>query len=44
MVAFSWPTGTRVWNYFIDCPRARAFIPDIERLVALIAERSPASA
>ena len=42
VVAFSWPTGTRVWNYFIDCPRARAFIPDIERLVALIAERSQA--
>jgi hypothetical protein len=25
-----------------DCPRARAFIPDIERLVALVAERSQA--
>ena len=42
VVAFSWPTGTRVWNYFIDCRRARAFIPDIERLVTLIAERSKA--
>src|SRR5262245_19618617 len=42
VVAFSWPTGTRVWSYFLDCPRARAFIPDIERLVALIAEKSQA--
>jgi len=42
VVAFSWPTGTRVWNYFLDCRRARAFIPDIERLVALVAEQSRA--
>src|SRR5262245_56894870 len=42
VVAFSWPTGTAVWNYLIDCPRARAFVPDIARLVELIAERSPA--
>ena len=42
VVTFSWPTGTRVWNYFLDCRRARAFIPDIERLVALIAEQSQA--
>jgi esterase/lipase superfamily enzyme len=42
VVAFSWPTGTRVWNYFIDCRRARADIPDIERLVTLVAERSRA--
>lgn len=42
VVAFSWPTGTNVWNYFLDCRRARASIPDIERLVALIAERSQA--
>lgn len=42
VVTFSWPTGTRVWNYFLDCRRARAFIPDIERLVALIAEKSQA--
>jgi esterase/lipase superfamily enzyme len=42
VVAFSWPTGTRVWNYFLDCRRARAFIPDIERLIALVAERSQA--
>jgi Alpha/beta hydrolase of unknown function (DUF900) len=42
VIAFSWPTGTRGWNYFLDCPRARADIPDIERLVALVAERSRA--
>ncbi len=42
VMAFSWPTGTRVWNYFLDCPRARADIPDIERLVALVGERSRA--
>jgi esterase/lipase superfamily enzyme len=42
VVAFSWPTGTQAWNYFLDCRRARAYIPDIERLVALIAEGSTA--
>jgi esterase/lipase superfamily enzyme len=42
VVAFSWPTGTRVWNYFIDCRRARADVPDIERLVTLVGERSKA--
>jgi esterase/lipase superfamily enzyme len=42
VVAFSWPTGTRAWNYVIDCPRARADIPDIERLVRMIGERSKA--
>ena len=42
VVAFSWPTGTWAWNYLIDCPRARADIPDIERLVALVAEQSKA--
>jgi esterase/lipase superfamily enzyme len=42
VVAFSWPTGTGMWNYLLDCPRARAFIPDIERLVTLVAERSRA--
>jgi hypothetical protein len=31
-----------VWNYFVDCRRARAFIPDLERLVALVAEQSQA--
>jgi esterase/lipase superfamily enzyme len=29
-----------VWSYLTDCPRARTFAPDLERLVALIAERS----
>jgi len=42
VVAFSWPTGTRWWNYLTDCPRARAHIPDIARLIALVAERSQA--
>src|SRR5262245_11832143 len=42
VVAFSWPTRTRWSNYFMDCPRAPAFIPDIERLVALIGERTQA--
>ena len=41
-MTFSWPSGTRVWNYFLDCRRARAFIPDIERLIALVAEKSQA--
>src|SRR4029450_13060478 len=42
VVAFSWPTGTSVWHYLVDCPRARAFVPDIARLVALVAEHSQA--
>src|SRR5262249_28494549 len=42
VVVFSWPTGTRPWNYFLDCRRARAFIPEIEHLIALIAERTQA--
>src|SRR5262247_1527951 len=42
VIAFSWPTGTRVWNYLTDCPRARAFVPDIARLIALVGERSEA--
>src|SRR6516162_9725944 len=42
MIAFSWPTGTRFWNYLFDCPRARAFVPDIARLIALVGERSQA--
>lgn len=37
VIAFSWPTGTWVWNYLTDCPRARAFVPDIARLIALVA-------
>src|SRR5262249_14054846 len=42
VIAFSWPTGTRFWNYLFDCPRARAFVPDIARLIALVAEHSQA--
>lgn len=42
VIAFSWPTGTSVWNYLTDCPRARAFVPDIARLIALVAERTQA--
>jgi esterase/lipase superfamily enzyme len=42
VVAFSWPTGTQWWSYLTDCPRARADIPDIARLIALVAERSQA--
>src|SRR5262249_19737886 len=29
VIAFNWPSGTRAWNYLIDCPRARADIPNI---------------
>src|SRR5262247_185957 len=42
VIAFSWPTGTQFWNYLFDCPRARAFVPDIARLIALVAEKSQA--
>ena len=42
VIVFSWPTGTRFWNYLFDCPRARAFVPDIARLIALVAEHSQA--
>jgi esterase/lipase superfamily enzyme len=42
MIAFSWPTGTGALNYLTDCPRARAFVPEIARLIALVAERSRA--
>ena len=42
VIAFSWPTGTRWWNYLSDCRRARAFVPDIARLIALVAEQSQA--
>ena len=42
VIAFSWPSGTNVWNYFLDCRRARALVPDIARLIALVAERSRA--
>lgn len=36
-VTFQWPTGTMFWNYVTDCPRARQWMPDIARLVALLA-------
>ena len=36
-VTFQWPTGTMFWNYVTDCPKARAWIPDIERLLVLLA-------
>lgn len=36
-VTFQWPTGMKFWNYLTDCPRAEAYIPDIERLLALLA-------
>lgn len=37
MVTFQWPTGEYFWNYFTDCPNAERNIPDIERLIALLA-------
>jgi esterase/lipase superfamily enzyme len=42
VIAFSWPTGTSAWHYLTDCPRAHAFVPDIARLIALVAERTQA--
>jgi esterase/lipase superfamily enzyme len=36
-VTFQWPTGTMFWNYLGDCPRAERYIPDIERLLRLLA-------
>jgi esterase/lipase superfamily enzyme len=42
VIAFSWPTGTNWWNYLSDCRRARAFVPDIARLIALVAEQTQA--
>src|SRR5262249_34057628 len=42
VVAFSWPSGTWVWHYFVDCPRALASVPHIARLITLVAERSQA--
>lgn len=35
-VTFQWPTGTMFWNYVTDCPRARQWIPDIGRTIALL--------
>jgi esterase/lipase superfamily enzyme len=42
VIAFSWPTGTRWWNYFSDCRHALTYVPDIARLIALVAEQSQA--
>jgi esterase/lipase superfamily enzyme len=42
VIAFSWPTGTRWWNYLADCRRARAYVPKIARLIELVAEQSEA--
>ena len=40
VVTFQWPTGLNFWNYLTDCPRAERYIPDIERLLALLARSS----
>jgi len=40
VVTFQWPTGLNFWNYVTDCPRAQRYIPDIERLIALLARSS----
>lgn len=40
-VTFQWPTGAMFWNYLTDCPRAEAYIPDIERLL-VVASRTQA--
>ena len=37
MVTFQWPTGQNFWNYLTDCPRAEQYVPDIERMIALLA-------
>lgn len=37
LVAYQWPTGQQFWNYFTDCPRARQYVPDIRRTLALLA-------
>jgi esterase/lipase superfamily enzyme len=37
IVTFQWPTGLMFWNYVTDCPRAQRYIPDIERLLMLLA-------
>jgi esterase/lipase superfamily enzyme len=40
MVTFQWPTGLYPWNYLTDCPRAEGYVPDIERLITLLARSS----
>ena len=43
MTTFQWPTGQNFWNYVTDCPRARSYIPDIERTVILLSQTNAAS-
>ena len=38
MVTFQWPTGVKFWNYLTDCPQAERDVPDIERMIALLAK------
>ena len=38
LVTYQWPTGQHFWNYLTDCPRAEQYVPDIERLIALLSE------
>ena len=38
LVTFQWPTGQNFWNYLTDCPRAEQYVPDIERLIALVSQ------
>jgi esterase/lipase superfamily enzyme len=38
LVTFQWPTGQNFWNYLTDCPRAEQYVPDIERLIALLSQ------
>jgi len=40
MVTFQWPTGMMFWNYITDCPNAEKYIPDIERLISVVAKSS----
>ena len=40
MITFQWPTGANFWNYITDCPRAKQYVPDIERLIAVAAKTS----
>jgi esterase/lipase superfamily enzyme len=35
-ISFQWETGLHFWNYVTDCPSAEQYIPDIERLIALV--------
>jgi esterase/lipase superfamily enzyme len=43
LATFQWPTGQKFWNYVTDCPRAEAYVPDIERTVALLARTQASS-